>query len=182
MHRFYVVQVLSGQEKKVKKAIEEGRELAKMEELVSAVLLPTENVAEVKMGQQRVVERRVWPGYIIVGMELTDESWQYIKNFDGVIGFLGGEKPVPLTDQEMNTIMSDLEKKQGGVVHRHDIHVGNKVKIVDGVFETFVGSVIDANPAKGKLQVLVAIFGRETKVELEFWQVEKIHAEQEADL
>jgi transcriptional antiterminator NusG len=110
-------------------------------------------------------------------MEINDESWQYIKSFDGVIGFLGGEKPVPLSDAEVQTILSELESKQGGLVHRHDIRAGDKVKIVDGVFETFTGTVVESDANKGKLSVLVSIFGRETKVELEFWQVEKIFGE-----
>jgi transcriptional antiterminator NusG len=141
------------------------------------VVLPTENVSEVKKGQQRIVERKVWPGYVIIQMEINDESWQYIKSFDGVIGFLGGEKPVPLSEAEVQTILSELENKQGGLVHRHDIRAGDKVKIVDGVFETFTGTVVDSDANKGKLNVLVSIFGRETKVELEFWQVEKVYSE-----
>jgi transcriptional antiterminator NusG len=177
MHHWYVVQVISGLEKKVKKSIEEGRIQAGMETAVSQVVLPTENVSEVKKGQQRVVERKVWPGYVIIQMEINDESWQYIKSFDGVIGFLGGEKPVPLSDAEVQTILSELESKQGGLVHRHDIRAGDKVKIVDGVFETFTGTVVESDANKGKLNVLVSIFGRETKVELEFWQVEKIFGE-----
>jgi transcriptional antiterminator NusG len=179
MHHWYVVQVISGLEKKVKKSIEEGRAQAGMEHFISQVVLPTENVSEVKKGQQRVVERKVWPGYVIIHMEINDDSWQYIKSFDGVIGFLGGEKPVPLSNQEVETILSDLESKQGGLVHRHDIHAGDKVKIVDGVFETFTGTVVDSDVQKGRLNVLVSIFGRETKVELEFWQVEKIFSEQD---
>ena len=179
MHHWYVVQVISGLEKKVKKSIEEGRAQAGMETAVAQVVLPTENVSEVKKGQQRIVERKVWPGYVIIQMEINDESWQYIKSFDGVIGFLGGEKPVPLSDAEVHTILSELENKQGGLVHRHDIRAGDKVKIVDGVFETFTGTVVDSDANKGKLNVLVSIFGRETKVELEFWQVEKIYGEQD---
>jgi transcriptional antiterminator NusG len=177
MHHWYVVQVISGLEKKVKKSIEEGRAQAGMEAAVAQVVLPTENVSEVKKGQQRIVERKVWPGYVIIQMEINDESWQYIKSFDGVIGFLGGEKPVPLSEAEVQTILSELENKQGGLVHRHDIRAGDKVKIVDGVFETFTGTVVDSDANKGKLNVLVSIFGRETKVELEFWQVEKVYSE-----
>ncbi|MFZ4773518.1 MAG: transcription termination/antitermination protein NusG [Chlamydiia bacterium] len=179
MHHWYVVQVISGLEKKVKKSIEEGRAQAGMEGFVTQVVLPTENVSEVKKGQQRIVERKVWPGYVIIQVEINDDSWQYIKSFDGVIGFLGGEKPVPLSEQEVQAILSELENKQGGLVHRHDIRAGDKVKIVDGVFETFTGTVVDSDANKGKLNVLVSIFGRETKVELEFWQVEKIFSEQD---
>src|SRR5579863_9504843 len=100
MHKWYVVQVVSGQEKKVKKAIEENRESKGMVELVEAVLVPTENVAEVKRGEQRVSEKKLWPGYILVKMNLTDDSWMYVRNSNGVLGFLGGEKPSPLAQSE----------------------------------------------------------------------------------
>src|SRR3990172_3497078 len=116
MHKWYVVQVLSSQEKKVKKALEENRETKGMAELIEEILVPTENVAEVKRGEQRVSEKRLWPGYILVKMNLTDDSWMYVKNTTGVIDFLGGEKPMPLPQQEVETILAELEEKKKGVV------------------------------------------------------------------
>jgi len=164
----------------VKKALEENRESKGMNELVSEVLVPTENVAEVKRGQQRVSEKRMWPGYILVKMELTDDAWMYVKNTNGVIDFLGGEKPLPLPQQEIDTILSEIEAKKQGVVHKHNIQSGDKVKINDGVFVNFIGTVQEVFHEKGRLSVLVSIFGRETRVDdLEFWQVELVPHEVE---
>lgn len=155
--------------------MEENRESKGMAELVSEVLVPTENVAEVKRGEQRVSEKRMWPGYILVKMEFTDDSWMYVKNTNGVIDFLGGEKPMPLPQHEIDVILADIESKKAGVVHKHNIQVGDKVKIVDGVFVNFIGAVQEVFHDKGRLSVVVSIFGRDTRVDdLEFWQVEQV--------
>lgn len=180
MHKWYVVQCISSQEKRVKKALEENRDSKGMAELVSEVLVPTENVAEVKKGQQRVSEKRMWPGYILVKMELTDDAWMYVKNTNGVIDFLGGEKPLPLPQNEIDMILADIESKKAGVVQKHNIQIGDKVKINDGVFVNFIGTVQEVFHDKGRLSVLVSIFGRETRVDdLEFWQVELVPQEAE---
>lgn len=180
MQNWYVVQVVSGQEKKVKKAIEENRESKGMDELVEAVLVPTENVAEVKGGQQRVSEKKLWPGYILVKLNLTDDSWMYIRNTNGVLGFLGGDKPAPLTQREVDNILKDIEEKKKAVVQKHNITSGDRVKITDGVFVNFIGTVQEVFHDKGRLSVLVSIFGRETRVDdLEFWQVEQVSVDAE---
>ena len=180
MHKWYVIQVISSLEKRVKKTIEENRESQGMIDMVSDILVPTENVAEVKRGQQRISEKRLWPGYILVKMELTDDSWMYVKNTNGVIDFLGGEKPLPLPQAEVDSILSQLEEKRQGVVHKHNIQPGDRVKIIDGVFVNFVGAVQEVFHDKGRLSVLVSIFGRDTRVDdLEFWQVEQVPLEAE---
>lgn len=180
MYKWYVVQVISSHEKKVKKALEENRETSGMIGLLDEVLVPTENVAEVKRGQQKVSEKRLWPGYILIKMNLTDDSWMYVKNTNGVIDFLGGEKPTPLADREVDAILKELEEKKKGVVQKHNITIGDKVKITDGVFVNFIGTVIEVFHDKGRLSVMVSIFGRETRVDdLEFWQVELVPAEQD---
>ena len=180
MHKWYVVQVISSQEKRVKKALEENRESKGMADLISEVLVPTENVSEVKRGEQRLSEKRLWPGYILVKLELTDDSWMFVKNTNGVIDFLGGEKPLSLPQHEVDAILSDLEQKKQGVVHKHNIQSGDKVKINDGVFVNFIGTVQEVFHDKGRLSVLVSIFGRETRVDdLEFWQVELVPQEAE---
>ncbi len=180
MHKWYVVQVISSHEKKVKKALEENRESNGMVGLLDEVLVPTENVAEVKRGQQKVSEKRLWPGYILVKMNLTDDSWMYVKNTNGVIDFLGGEKPTPLADREVDAILKELEEKKKGIVQKHNITIGDKVKITDGVFVNFIGTVTEVFHDKGRLSVMVSIFGRETRVDdLEFWQVELVPAEQD---
>ena len=181
MHKWYVVQVLSTHEKKVKKALEEHRELKGMADLIEEILLPTENVSEVKKGQQHVVEKRLWPGYLLVKMNLNDESWQYVKNTNGVIDFLGGDKPTPLTDHEVEEILKDLEDKKQKVTQKHKFEVGDRVKITDGVFVNFIGTVTEVFHDKGRLSVLVSIFGRDTRVDdLEFAQVEEITEEAES--
>lgn len=180
MHKWYVVQVISGQEKKVKKALEENRESQGMAEWVEEILVPTENVAEVKRGEQKVSEKKLWPGYILIKMNLNDDSWMYIKNTNGVLDFLGGAKPTPLIQSEVDEILSELEEKKKGVVQKHNIATGDKVKIIDGVFVNFIGTVIEVFHEKGRLSVMVSIFGRETRVDdLEFWQVELAPAETE---
>jgi transcriptional antiterminator NusG len=175
MHSWYVVQVISSQEKKVKKALEENRDSSGMADLIEEVLVPTENVAEVKRGQQRVSEKKLWPGYILLKMNLTDDSWMYVKNTSGVLDFLGGEKPSPLSQREVDEILRELEEKKKGVVQKHNIIPGDKVKITDGVFVNFIGTVNEVFHDKGRLSVMVSIFGRETRVDdLEFWQVEAV--------
>lgn len=181
MHKWYVVQVLSTHEKKVKKALEEQRDLKGFGELIEKVLLPIENVSEVKKGQQKVVEKRLWPGYLLIKMTLTDESWLYVKNTAGVIDFLGGDKPTALTEREVEEILRDLEDKKQKVIQKHKFNVGDRVKITDGVFVNFTGTVTDVFHDKGRLSVLVSIFGRETRVDdLEFSQVEEITEDAEA--
>lgn len=178
---WYVVQVLSGHEKKVKKNLLENLAAAGMDELIEKVLVPTENVAEVKKGEQKVTEKRLWPGYMMVKMTLTDDSWMYVKETTGVIDFLGGGKPEALTDQEVQEIVHDLESKRDTVIQKHDFDVADKIKIVDGVFVNFTGVVTEVFHDKGRLSANVMIFGRETRVDdLEFWQVEKLAAD--ADL
>ena len=181
MHKWYVVQVFSTHEKKVKKALEDHLKLKGMTDLIEQVLLPTENVSEVKKGQQHVVEKRLWPGYLLLKMTLTDESWQYVKNTNSVIDFLGGEKPTSLTDAEVEDMLRDLADKKEKVTQKHKFTIGDRVKITDGVFVNFTGTVTEVFHDKGRLSVLVTIFGRETRVDdLEFMQVEEITEEAES--
>jgi transcriptional antiterminator NusG len=182
MSKWYVVQVLSGQEKKVRKAILEKREASGVAHLIEDVVVPTENVSEVKSGHQRISEKRLWPGYMLVKMTLNDDAWMYVKNTNGVIDFLGGGKPSPLSDGEVEQLLTELNAKKDSVVHKHNIEVGDKVKIVDGVFVNFVGIVTEVFHDKGRLSAMVSIFGRDTRVDdLEFWQVEKLPADAEIE-
>ena len=178
MEAWYVVHTLSAHEKKVKKAIEDQKDLKGMTDWIEEVLLPVENVSEVKKGQQKVVEKRMWPGYLLVKMILNDESWSYVKNTPGVIDFLGGDKPTPLTKNEVDEILKDLEDKKQKVVQKHQFEVGQSVKIIEGVFVNFIGTVTDVQHDKGKVSVLVSIFGRDTQVDdLEFSQIEEVNEE-----
>lgn len=181
MHKWYVVQVLSSQEKKTKKTLGEMCEQKGFKDFIEEILLPTENVSEVKNGQQLVVEKRLWPGYLLLKMTLTDDSWQFVKNTPGVVDFLGGEKPTALTDAEVGEIMRDLEDKRQKITQKHKFAIGDIVKITDGVFVNFTGTVTEVFHDKGRLSVLVSIFGRDTRVDdLEFTQVEEITEEIES--
>lgn len=176
--QWYVVQVMSGLEKKVKKWLEENKEKRGMVEFIGEILVPTENVSEVKQGEQRITEKKLWPGYMLVNMDFNEESWAYVKDANGVIGFLGGDKPLPLSEKEMNSIMLELDEKKKGVVQKHKFEVGDQVKITEGVFVNFVGTILEVFHDKGRLSVLVSIFGRDTRVDdLEFWQVEQVAQE-----
>lgn len=175
MHKWYVVQVMSTQEKKVKKTLEENRELRGVADLIEEVVLPIENVSEVKHGQTRVVEKRLWPGYLLIKMTFNEDSWEFVKNTTGVIDFLGGGTPTALSEREVEEILRDLADKQQKVTQRHKFEVGDRVKIIDGVFINFVGTVNEVFHDKGRLSVMVSIFGRETRVDdLEFSQVEEV--------
>lgn len=175
MFKWYVVQVLSTHEKKAKKNLEDNREVMGVNDLIEQVVLPTENVSEVKHGQQKVVEKRLWPGYLLIKMALNELSWQYVKNTAGVIDFLGGGSPTALSDAEIEELLRDLQDKQQKVTQRHKFAVGDRIKITDGVFVNFIGTVTEVFHDKGRLSVMVNIFGRETRVDdLEFTQVEEV--------
>ena len=180
--QWFVIQVMSGQEKKVKKNLEENRAKMGMTDVILEIVVPTENVAEVKRGEQKISEKRLWPGYALVKMELTDDSWMYVKETNGVIDFLGGGKPVPLSKTEVDEILHDLQARKGEVAYKNKIQVGDNVKITDGVFVNFMGTVEEVNHEKGKLGVMVSIFGRDTRVDdLEFWQVEEAPVDAETE-
>lgn len=180
MNQWYVVHTLSAHEKKVKKTLEDQKDLMGMTDVIEEILLPIEKVSEVKKGQQKVVEKRMWPGYLLIKMTLTDDSWTYVSETPGVIGFLGGDKPTSLTAFEVEEILSDIEEKKQKVVQKHQFRVGDSVKIVEGVFVNFIGTITDVQADKGRLSVLVSIFGRDTQVDdLEFSQVEEVTEETE---
>ncbi|MEC7838423.1 MAG: transcription termination/antitermination protein NusG [Chlamydiota bacterium] len=183
MHKWYVVQVLSSNENKVKKSLLEQGGHETMTDFIDRVLVPTENVSEVKKGEQKIVERRIWPGYILIKMVLTDESWQYVKETNGVIDFLGGDAPTALSDAEVAEILRELEEKKETVTQKHQFSVGDTVKIIEGVFVNFLGTITEIFPEKGTLSLNVSIFGRETRVDdLEFTQVEEISEEEKNKL
>lgn len=178
MSKWYVLQVLSGHEKKAKKHIQENAATRGASQFIEEVLLPTENVSEVRGGEQKVVEKKLWPGYLLIKMDMNDDSWQYIKHSPSVVGFLGGDHPTALTDREVEEILNDLKSKEGTITQRHQFQVGDSVKIVDGVFVNFIGTVTEVFHEKGKLSVLVSIFGRDTRVDdLDFSQVEEVAEE-----
>ena len=165
--RWYVVHTYSGYENKVATTIEKAVENRKLHDLILAVSVPMEEVTEITDSKKKVVERKVFPGYVLVKMVMTDESWHVVRNTRGVTGFVGpGSKPVPLTEQEVAAL--GMDKREITV----DYSVGDTVKIVDGPLENFIGIVEEISLDKGKVRVMVSLFGRETPVELELDQVE----------
>ena len=173
--RWYVVHVYSGMEKSVHKAMLERIERAGLQTSFGKVLVPSEEVVEIKGGQKSITERRIFPGYVLVEMDLTDETWHVIKNTPRVTGFLGGSgnRPTPISEKEVAKIMSQMEEGVEKPRPKVLFEVGELVRVKDGPFADFNGNVEDVNYEKSKVRVSVAIFGRATPVELDFSQVEK---------
>jgi transcriptional antiterminator NusG len=173
--RWYVVHVYSGMEKSVHKALLERIERAGLETSFGRILVPSEEVIEVKGGKKSITERRIFPGYVLVEMELTDETWHLVKNTNRVTGFLGGSgnRPAPISDREVEKILSQMEEGVEKPKPKFLFDVGELVRVKEGPFADFNGNVEDVNYEKSKVRVSVTIFGRATPVELDFGQVEK---------
>lgn len=170
---WYVVHCYSGYENKVRSAIEQRIETMGMKDRIFDVLIPTEEEVEVKDGKRRTVERRVFPGYILVQMRLDEDSWYVVRNTPGVTGFVGmGNEPTPLTVEEVNKIMNRMENPEE--IIRVNFKLGEQVRIVGGPFNEMIGKVADINTDRQKVRVMVDFFGRETPVELDFLEVEKV--------
>ncbi len=165
--RWYVVHTYSGYENKVMTNLEKTVENRKLHDLIQDVRVPMETVTEVKDNEVKEIKRKLFPGYVLVKMVMTDVSWYVVRNIRGVTGFVGpSSKPVPLTDEEVAAL--DVETKEVVV----NFEVGDVVKIVDGALSGFLGQIESIEPEQKKVQVVVSMFGRETPVELELWQVQ----------
>jgi len=172
---WYVLRVASGREESVKEGLLKKVQLAGLQDQVPTVLVPTERVSEIKGGKKRFKERKLYPGYIIVEMDLTDDVWYLIKDTSGIGDFVGSfQKPIPLAPQEVEKILNTLKSKDEAPEVKIDLEPQDRVKIKEGPFENFDGTVDEIFPAKGQVRVIVTIFGRATPVDLEYWQVEKI--------
>jgi transcriptional antiterminator NusG len=178
--RWFAVQTLSNQEAKVKRYIEKFLRIEELEESIFEILMPVETVTEIKNSQKIQKQRKFYPGYIFVHMCLYDEEhnllqkpWAFVRNAEGVIGFVGGDKPTPLKQEEMDRIINQVQESKGKEIPKIQFHVGDMVKITDGPFLNLTGKVDEVDPSRGKLKVSVSIFGRFTPVELEYWQVER---------
>ena len=171
--RWYVVHAYSGHEEKVRNNLMKRVDSMDMHDRIFDVLVPTEDVIEIKDGQRRHVAKRTYPGYILVHMVMSDESWYVVRNTPGVTSFVGsGNKPVPLQDKEIKSIQKQIKAEAPKV--RVEYQVGENVRVIDGPFSDFHGKVDEINADKGKLKVLVNMFGRETPVELDLLQVERL--------
>jgi len=170
---WYIIQAYSGYENKVKLSLEERIRQAGMEEAFGEILIPKETVQDVRGGARRVSARNFYPGYIFVQMNLSDETWHLIKATPKVSGFIGGRHPSPVPDREIATIQQQVQEGAAKPKPRVIFETGDHVRVVDGAFANFTGSVEEVNGAKQKVRVLVSIFGRATPVELDYTQVEK---------
>ncbi len=179
--QWFVVQVLSGQEQKVYDNLVRRIQTEEMGDVVFEVLIPTERVSEVKRGRKTETTRKFFPGYIIVHMDLLDESnrpkertWYFIRETPGVIGFAGNkERPMPMRPEEVDNMIYQIKERGDTVTPKVAFEVGETVKVSDGPFQNQTGVVEEIDPVRGKLRVSVSIFGRATPVDLEYWQVEK---------
>jgi len=179
-HRWFALHCLAGQEQKVRDSIQKRLKTDEMEPFIREVLVPMEKVVEVRGGKKTVTSRKLHPGYVYIDMILLDENlrllekpWYFIKDIQGVIGFVGGERPMEVTEDEIATIKEQVSDSEDVEKPKVNFEVGETVKINDGPFLNFSGMIEEIEAEKGKLKVTVDIFGRKTPVELEYWQVEK---------
>lgn len=173
--RWYVVHAYSGMEKAVERNIVERINRAGMQAKFGRILVPTEEVVEIKNGQKKTTERRFFPGYVLVEMVMEDDTWHLVKHTNKVTGFVGGAKnrPAPISEEEVQKIVSQMQEGSDKPRHKVEFVVGEFVRVKDGPFTDFNGTVEEVNYEKSKVRVSVTIFGRATPVELEFSQVEK---------
>jgi transcriptional antiterminator NusG len=178
--QWFVLHTLSGHEQKVQNNIASRVQQEEMEELIGEILIPTENVSEVKQGKKTTVKRKFFPGYVLANValygedrKLIAETWSFIQETPSVIGFIGGEAPVPLRDDEVDSILNQVEEKKEKVTPKIQFEPGETIRITDGPFLNFNGVIEEVDPTRGKLKVSVSIFGRTAPVELEYWQADK---------
>jgi len=173
--RWYVIHTQTGQEVKVKASLETKLRQGIGAESISQILVPTERVAEIRGGKKRISERKFFPGYILVQMSMTNESWHLVRTTPGVTGFIGaGHQPVALSEEEVGEILRQTEERKDKPAPRVTFSKGEGVRVTEGPFTNFSGVIEEVNTQRGKLKVMVSIFGRQTPVELEFWQVERL--------
>ena len=171
---WYVVHTYSGYENKVLESLKQKVQSMGLENEIFDVIIPEKEEVEKKDGVEKVIKRKIFPGYVLVNMIVNEKTWYDVRNTDGVTGFVGsGTKPIPLTEDEYENILREMGVEKTKVVHDIDVEVGEKVKICSGPFENFAAKVVSVDDEKGKIKALVDMFGRETNVELDFDQVEK---------
>ena len=172
--RWYVVHAHTNFEKKVASAIREQADNKGLGDMIGEIMVPTEDVVEVRRGAKHNIERKIYPGYVLVKMELSDQTWSLIKNVPKVTGFLGGSgRPVPISEKEAMTILQQVEEGVARPKNTISFDIGESVRVTDGPFNSFTGSVEEVDHEKSRVKVSVSIFGRATPVDLDFSQVEK---------
>lgn len=170
---WYVVHTYSGYEEKTKVTLQEKIQAQHLEDKVGRILIPTEKVIELRAGKKKEADKKFYPGYILIEMELDEETWHMVRSTPRVSGFVGGAKPVPIPDEEIQQILQQIEKGPTAQV-RTQFTQGEQVRIIDGPFSNFTGNIEEVDLDHGRLKVMVSIFGRLTPVELNFFQVEKV--------
>jgi len=170
---WFVIHTYSGYEERVKKNLAQRIRFMDSEGEISQVVIPTEDEIEVRSGQKRTVSKKILPGYVLIQMKMSDQSWRIVRNTPGVTGFVGsGDRPVPLKEDEVSQILRQMEAEAPKL--KIGFREGQSVRVTDGPFVDFIGVVDSMNSEKGKVRVLLSLFGRETPVELDFLQVEKL--------
>lgn len=173
--KWYVVHTQTGSEEKAKVGLEKRMTTTELKNYVSEIVVPTEQVSEIRGGKKRVSSRKFFPGYILIKMDMNKDSWYLVKSTPGITSFIGpGKKPTPLSDEEVKTILKRTHETESKPTPKITFEVGEAIRIAQGPFANFNGSVMEVYPERGKLKVSVSIFGRSTLVELEYWQVEKL--------
>ncbi|MCA9393365.1 MAG: transcription termination/antitermination factor NusG [Candidatus Omnitrophica bacterium] len=173
--KWYVVHTQTGSEEKARAGLESKMASTNLKDFVDEIVVPTEQVSEVRSGKKRITSRKFFPGYILIKMEMSKESWYLVKTTPGITGFIGpGRKPTPITEEEVKRILQRTEDTEVKPMPKTTFEIGESIRIAQGPFANFNGSVTDVYPDRGKLKVSVSIFGRSTLVELEYWQVEKL--------
>jgi transcriptional antiterminator NusG len=173
--KWYVVHTQTGAEEKAKAGLESKMASTDLKNYVDEIVVPTEQVSEIRGGKKRISSRKFFPGYIIIKMDMNKESWYLVKSTPGITGFIGpGRRPSPISEDEVNTIIQRTQDTETKPSPKIIFDIGEAVRIAQGPFANFSGSVMEVYPDRGKLKVSVSIFGRSTLVELEYWQVEKV--------
>ena len=173
--KWYVIHTQTGAEEKARAGLQSRINTTNLKEYISEIVVPTEQVSEIHGGKKKISARKFFPGYILVHMEMNKESWYLVKSTPGITGFIGaGRKPTPISEEEVDAIIKRTEDTETKPSPKITFDVGEAVRISEGPFANFTGSVMEVYPDRGKLKVSVSIFGRSTLVELEYWQVEKI--------
>ncbi len=173
--RWYAIHTQTGYEAKVKESLMHRLEVMGFQEFFGGILIPMEDVSEIRGGKKRVSQRKFFPGYILIEMIMNDETWYLVKNTPGVSGFVGaGRKPVPLKEKEVSGILQEMEERKSRPKPKVEFEKGDGVKVISGPFVNFSGIVEEVSPDRGRLKITVSIFGRSTPMELEYWQVERV--------
>ncbi len=173
--KWYVIHTQTGSEEKAKAGLQSKMETTALKEYVAEIVVPTEQVSEIRGGKKRITERKFFPGYLLIKMEMNKDSWYMVKSTPGITGFIGpGRKPTSIAEEEVNSILRRTEDTETKPTPKIIFDIGESIRISQGPFANFNGQVMEVYPDRGKLKVSVSIFGRATLVEMEYWQVEKI--------